>query len=216
MTTKQIVPQTAQTINPQPTPDHHFPGDTPIPEHPYWMDDLPSVGEERTGDPSRLVWKVGESMPAQRFTFLSADELFSRPPRKMLIDGLLGVNELSMLYSESGAGKTFVTVDLIASAILGERFADEFDIAQPLTWRCPNSTDGDRHHELELVSAAATLTYIDDDNPFVSFRPHPVGRRVQTHRPVANVRRGGSSGSAIRRRSRVNEGGACNARHGWA
>ena len=51
----------------------------------------------------------------------------------MLIDGLLGVNELSMLYSESGAGKTFVTVDLIASAILGERFADEFDIAQPLT-----------------------------------------------------------------------------------
>lgn len=46
------------------------------------------------------------------------------------------------------------------------------DIAQPLTWRCPNSTDGDRHHELELVSAAAALTYIDDDNPFVSFRPH--------------------------------------------
>ena len=126
-----ILPQKNETFNPLAPPDHYPYSDTPEP--PHWMDDAPSTVETRAGDPSHVVWKVGESMPAQRFTFLSPDELFARPPREMLIDGLLGVGELAMLYSESGAGKTFVVGDLSGSAITGGRFADEFDIPRPLT-----------------------------------------------------------------------------------
>lgn len=46
------------------------------------------------------------------------------------------------------------------------------DIAVPLSWRCPNSTDSDRHHELALIQSPSPLTYVDHPNPFVAFRPH--------------------------------------------
>ncbi len=44
------------------------------------------------------------------------------------------------------------------------------DIAQPLSWRCPNATDSDRHHVLQLVQGLAPLRGTDDPNPFVAFR----------------------------------------------
>ncbi len=46
------------------------------------------------------------------------------------------------------------------------------DIAVPLAWRCPNSTDADRHHELELVQAAAPFEARQFDQPFMAFRPY--------------------------------------------
>jgi len=45
------------------------------------------------------------------------------------------------------------------------------DVAQPLPWRCPRSTDDDRHHVLEIVSTVAPLRAVDDPNPFVAFGP---------------------------------------------
>lgn len=44
------------------------------------------------------------------------------------------------------------------------------DIATPLSWRCPNASPTDHHHELQLVQATAPLRAVDDDNPFVAFR----------------------------------------------
>ncbi len=44
------------------------------------------------------------------------------------------------------------------------------DIATPFSWRCPNATETDRHHALQLVQAIAPLRGGDDPNPFVAFR----------------------------------------------
>jgi threonine synthase len=55
-----------------------------------------------------------------------------------------------------------------ACAVCGARV----DIATPLMWRCPNASDSDRHHALQLVQAISPLRGSSDDNPFVSFRPY--------------------------------------------
>src|SRR3954447_21206127 len=46
------------------------------------------------------------------------------------------------------------------------------DIAQPLVWRCPNATDDDRHHALQIVQSIAPLRGTDDVNPFLAFQPY--------------------------------------------
>jgi threonine dehydratase len=48
--------------------------------------------------------------------------------------------------------------------------AARVDIAEPLSWRCPNATGDDRHHALELVQATAPLRSTGDDNPYLAFR----------------------------------------------
>jgi hypothetical protein len=66
------------------------------------------------------------------FEILSPDELFSRPPRQMLIDGLLAVGDIAMAVGEAGGGKTIVAHDMAACCISGRRFADYFDVLEPL------------------------------------------------------------------------------------
>jgi threonine dehydratase len=44
------------------------------------------------------------------------------------------------------------------------------DIAEPFTWRCPNSTADDRRHVLQLVQGRAPLRASTGDNPFTVFR----------------------------------------------
>ena len=51
-------------------------------------------------------------------------------------------------------------------AVCGEHV----DIAEPLVWRCPNATDDDRHHALQIVQSIAPLRGGDDVNPFVAFQ----------------------------------------------
>ena len=46
------------------------------------------------------------------------------------------------------------------------------DIAEPLSWRCPNATAADRHHSMQLVQAISPLRGGDDPNPFVAFRSY--------------------------------------------
>ena len=46
------------------------------------------------------------------------------------------------------------------------------DLSEALSWRCPNATDVDRHHSLQLVQGIAPLRGGDDPNPFVAFRPY--------------------------------------------
>ena len=44
------------------------------------------------------------------------------------------------------------------------------DIAEPFTWRCPRSTDTDRHHTMQLVQGIAPLRSSGESNPFLGFR----------------------------------------------
>jgi threonine dehydratase len=46
------------------------------------------------------------------------------------------------------------------------------DVAAVFPWRCPNSTDTDRHHVLQIVSSLAPLRPVEDPNPFVAFGPY--------------------------------------------
>ena len=45
-------------------------------------------------------------------------------------------------------------------------------VATPLSWRCPNAVDGDRHHVLMIESEDSGVEFSpdDSDNPFVAFR----------------------------------------------
>lgn len=69
---------------------------------------------------------------ARRFQFLTPTELLNRPPRQWLVYPLLGVGDTGMIFGESGAGKTFVTIDLLLSCALGQRFADNFEVDVPI------------------------------------------------------------------------------------
>lgn len=51
-------------------------------------------------------------------------------------------------------------------AVCGERVA----IGEVFSWRCPNSSDADRHHVLEIESLIAPLRSNGDANPFVGFQ----------------------------------------------
>ena len=44
------------------------------------------------------------------------------------------------------------------------------DVSTPLSWRCPNSTDDDRHHVLLIESDVAPLRRTKHANPFIAFR----------------------------------------------
>jgi threonine dehydratase len=46
------------------------------------------------------------------------------------------------------------------------------DIAAVFPWRCPNATDEDRRHVLQIVSSLAPLRVADDPNPFIAFGSH--------------------------------------------
>jgi threonine dehydratase len=46
------------------------------------------------------------------------------------------------------------------------------DVGAFAPWRCPNATETDREHVLQIVSSLAPLRAVDDPNPFVAFGPH--------------------------------------------
>ncbi|MFM7494318.1 MAG: hypothetical protein ACKO2A_10470, partial [Acidimicrobiaceae bacterium] len=43
-------------------------------------------------------------------------------------------------------------------------------ISEIFSWRCPNSSDSDRHHVLEIENAIAPLRSNGDSNPFIGFQ----------------------------------------------
>jgi threonine dehydratase len=46
------------------------------------------------------------------------------------------------------------------------------DIASPLSWKCPNATDADRHHVLQFDSAIDVFRPTEDVNPFLAYREY--------------------------------------------
>jgi threonine synthase len=53
-------------------------------------------------------------------------------------------------------------------AVCGERVA----IGTPLSWRCPNSSDHDTHHVLQIEQPIAPLRSTGDENPYIAFRKY--------------------------------------------
>ena len=52
-----------------------------------------------------------------RFRFFDVHELLALPPPRWLVHGLLPEHSLSVLYGASGAGKSFVALDIAASVV---------------------------------------------------------------------------------------------------
>lgn len=62
----------------------------------------------------------------------SYSELRQRPPKKWIVDNLIGVRDSGMIYGPPGLGKTFIVIDMIACMCSGKTFANFFSIEQPL------------------------------------------------------------------------------------
>lgn len=67
-----------------------------------------------------------------KFKPLSMKELLSMPPKRWIINNVLGAGDIAMIYGAPGSGKTFIVVDLIFSACLARQWAMRFDIPAPL------------------------------------------------------------------------------------
>ncbi len=76
-----------------------------------------------------------EETPATNFKFkpLSLRELLAMPPKQWVIEQVLGAGDVAMIYGQPGSAKTFVQIDLIFCACLGQQWARRFDIPKPLT-----------------------------------------------------------------------------------
>lgn len=82
---------------------------------------------------SATVLPIGDDDPQPTFKRLSLAELIQRPAKEWLIQNFIGQGDITMLFGDAGTGKTFATVDLIFSAILGREFAGKFAIERPLS-----------------------------------------------------------------------------------
>lgn len=63
------------------------------------------------------------------------------------------------------------------------------DIAQPFTWRCSNSTEGDRHHAPQLVQTIEPLRSNGETNPFLGFRRYLAVDAFMAGTGIADARR---------------------------
>ena len=66
------------------------------------------------------------------FEPMTMADLLAMPPKEWLIENVIGAGDMVMLYGGSGSGKTHVAIDLIFSALAGQRWAMRFDVARPL------------------------------------------------------------------------------------
>jgi RecA-family ATPase len=76
-----------------------------------------------TGVPNSMV-PPASVPPSEKnpFEFFTASELKARPPIQWAVDDLFPLGGLAALYGESGAGKSFVAIDLIAAIAEGAKW----------------------------------------------------------------------------------------------
>lgn len=105
--------------------------------------------------------------PFRKFIPSSLAEFRKRPPKKWLIENIIGKQDLGMIYGAPGSGKTFVVIDLLMSACTGRKFADRFEVARPLTVAyCAGEGVGGLVDRLE---AASQYYGVDDLNNLFIF-----------------------------------------------
>lgn len=75
-----------------------------------------AAGQEfgKVDDNEALVTEVTE-----RFTVIDAEDFTSAPEQEWIIEGVLPESDLAMIYGESGGGKTFFVLDMLACVALG-------------------------------------------------------------------------------------------------
>lgn len=85
--------------------------------------------------------------PAPRtFNHVPWSVLKTRPPKPMLIEGLIGEGDSVMIYGPPKAGKTFVIADLLLACVCGGVFAGGFQVLRPLNVAyCTNEGTGSFH-----------------------------------------------------------------------
>lgn len=66
------------------------------------------------------------------FPPLNFQQLLALPSKQWLIHQMIGVDDLCMIYGQPACGKSFVAIDLILAACLGQTFAERFVVAKPL------------------------------------------------------------------------------------
>ncbi|MGA8163955.1 MAG: CHC2 zinc finger domain-containing protein [Waddliaceae bacterium] len=66
------------------------------------------------------------------FQPFSLSEFLRRPEKNWLIKGIIGGNDLGMIFGPPGSGKSFVVIDMIMASCLGLKWAREFVVTKPL------------------------------------------------------------------------------------
>lgn len=70
--------------------------------------------------------------PAPKFKPRSMRDLLAMPPKEWVIDQVIGKGDIAMVYGAPGCGKTFVVIDMIFSACLGQTWAMRFALERRL------------------------------------------------------------------------------------
>lgn len=84
--------------------------------------DFPGLAQIASTDPQKKVV----------FKPLTFEQLLMLPPKVWIIENIIGLGDLGMIFGEAGSGKTFVVIDLLISAALGEQWAGHFTVKRPL------------------------------------------------------------------------------------
>lgn len=114
------------------------------------------------------------------FKLLTYWDILNMPPRDMLVSDLIARKELGLIFGESGGGKTFVALDLIASLISGMNFADSsagfnmagFSVPRPLAVTyCAGEGQGGIKDRLQAIVDSRRLADSDLARLSVYYEP---------------------------------------------
>jgi hypothetical protein len=100
------------------------------------------------------------------FNFLTLEDLLNLPPKEWIIENVIGAGDLAMVYGAPGSGKTFVVIDLIFAACIGQTFAMRFNVDRPLNVAY---AAGEGVSGLPMRFAAAASFYGVDKLPNLTF-----------------------------------------------
>lgn len=108
----------------------------------------------------------GEGAPV--FLPHTLHNLLTMPPKRWIIENLLGKGDIAMIYGGPGCGKTFIVVDMLFAASLAKIFAMRFAVPEPLNVAyCA----GEGISGLPARFAAAAQHYGVSDLPNFTFYP---------------------------------------------
>lgn len=99
--------------------------------------DTPLLGLVRAvpiRSPSDLYgsFEEGPALNKEPFTILGLKELLSKPAKQFMVESWFGRHDICMLFGDSGAGKTFVMVEVAVCAAVGVPIAGKFSVPRPL------------------------------------------------------------------------------------
>ena len=98
----------------------------------------------------------------QRFVGLTLSDLRELPDTEWLIDNIIAPGDLAMIFGLEGTGKTYITIDMIMSALTAQKWAGNFAIDRPITIAYA-SDEGRRGLKPRFLNAAAQYG-VDIDN----------------------------------------------------